>query len=97
MVCLLLEDFSYVDDCFFLFYDALQQPLASIFQQGDDQFEIAHVAIIWVGNGGVFTMAGQEIGHPYHLVLVCLAGSHGGNGTVILIIHHHDGFESSEI
>lgn len=82
---------------FFLSDDALQQPLTSIFQQGDDQFKIAHVAIIWVGNSGVFAMVGQKIGHPDHFVLVCLAGSHGGNGTVILIIHHHDGFESPEI
>lgn len=63
----------------------------------DNELEVAVVAVVWVGNGGVFTMIRQEISHAYHLVLVSLAGSHGGDGAVVLIVHYYDGFESPEI
>ena len=43
--------------------NAVQQLLAGIFEKRDDEFEVAIVAIIRIGNGGVFTMVGQEIGH----------------------------------
>lgn len=51
----------------FLFYlflpfpdNAVQQFLAGIFEKRDDELEVAIVAIIRIGNGGVFTMVGQE-------------------------------------
>lgn len=57
----------------FLFYlflpfpdNAVQQSLAGIFEKRDDELEVAIVAIIRIGNGGVFTMVGQEIGHAHN-------------------------------
>ena len=89
---------SYGTSSFSLFfYDAFQQFLAGIFQKRDNQLKVAVVAIVWVGHGGVFTMVGQEICHAHHLVLVSLAGSHGGDGAVVLVVHYYDGFESPEI
>ena len=53
----------------FLFYlflpfpdNVVQQSLAGIFEKRDDELEVAIVAIIRIGNGGVFTMVGQETG-----------------------------------
>ena len=79
------------------FYEAVQQSLAGIFQERDNELEVAVVAVVWIGHGGVFTMVGQEICHAHHLVLVSLAGSHGGDGAVVLVVHYYDGFESPEI
>lgn len=51
----------------FLFYlflpfpdNAVQQLLAGIFEKRDDELEVAIVAIIRIGNGGVFAMMGQK-------------------------------------
>lgn len=79
------------------FYEIVQQSLAGIFQERDNELEVAVVAVVWIGHGGVFTMVGQEISHAHHLVLVSLAGSHGGDGAVVLVVHYYDGFESPEI
>lgn len=89
---------SYGTSSFLLsFYEIVQQSLAGIFQERDYQLEVAVVAVVWIGHGGVFTMVGQEICHAHHLVLVSLAGSHGGDCAVVLIVHYYDGFESPEI
>lgn len=89
---------SYGTSSFLLFfYEIVQQSLAGIFQERDNELEVAVVAVVWIGHGGVFTMVGQKISHAHHLVLVSLAGSHGGNGAVVLVVHYYDGFESPEI
>ena len=89
---------SYGTSSFLLsFYEIVQQSLAGIFQERDNELEVAVVAVVWIGHGGVFTMVGQEICHAHHLVLVSLAGSHGGDGAVVLVVHHHDGFKFLEV
>lgn len=41
---------------FLLIHNAIQQLLAGIFEQRDDEFKVAVVAVIRVGHAGVFTM-----------------------------------------
>ena len=88
----------------FLFYlflpfpdNVVQQSLAGIFEKRDDELEVAIVAIIRIGNGGVFTMMGQEIGHAHNFLPIRLRRSHGGNGTVVFVVHYHDSFETGEV
>ena len=52
--------------------NAVQQLLAGIFEKRDDELEVAIVAIIRIGNGGVFAMMGQKIGHAHNLLPVSL-------------------------
>lgn len=49
--------------------NAVQQLLAGIFEKRDDELEVAIVAIIRIGNGGVFAMVGQKIGHAHYFFL----------------------------
>lgn len=49
--------------------NAVQQLLAGIFEKRDDELEVAIVAIIRIGNGGVFAMMGQKIGHAHYFFL----------------------------
>ena len=80
-----------------LFRERLQQPLAGILQESDDQFKVAIVTIVWVWNGSILAMMCQEISHANHLVLIRLTGSHGSDGTIIVVVHHHDGIEAVEV
>ena len=63
----------------FLFYlflpfpdNAVQQFLAGIFEKRDNELEVAIVTIIRIGNGGVFAMMGQKIGHAHHFLPIRL-------------------------
>ena len=60
--------------CLFLPFpdNAVQQLLAGIFEKRDNEFEVAIVAIIRIGNGGVFAMMGQKIGHAHNLLPIRL-------------------------
>ena len=89
---------SYGTSSFLLFfYEIVQQSLAGIFQERDTELEAAVVAALWIRQGGAFPMLRQDNSHAHHLILVSLAGSHGGDGAVVLVIHYYNGFESVEI
>jgi hypothetical protein len=44
-----------------------------------------------------YLMGGQEIGHAHNFLPIRLRRSHGGNGTVVFVVHYHDGFETGEV
>ena len=39
----------------------------------------------------------QKVGDVHHLVLVGLGGCHGGDGTVVVVVHYYDGVETLEV
>jgi hypothetical protein len=78
-------------------FDGIEQSLAGIFQQFDDQFEGIVVAIIRVGDAFVHGVMGEVVGHADNLPKVVGTPCKGSEMVDIFAVHAHNQVKLVEV